>query len=50
MIQILYIAIIYNIMNENLIYVNEPISLYTLRELQDIIMNTFPGERNNIYT
>ena len=44
MVQVLYIATIYYIMN-NLIYVNEPISLYTLREVKDLIINTFPGEK-----
>ena len=43
--QLLFSATIYTIINEDLVYIYEPISIYTLRELQDLIVNTFPGEK-----
>ena len=43
--QLLFSATIYNVINEDLVYIYEPVPIYTLRELQDFIMNTFPGEK-----
>ena len=43
--QLLFSATIYNVINEDLVYIYEPVPIYTLRELQDFIVNTFPGEK-----
>ena len=43
--QLLFSATIYNVINGDLVYIYEPVPIYTLRELQDFIMNTFPGEK-----
>ena len=43
--QLLFSATIYTIINEDLVYIYEPVPIYTLRELQDFIVNTYPGEK-----
>ena len=44
MTQLLFIATIYQVVSENLVEVGNPIHLFTLKELQSLILNTFPGE------
>ena len=45
MTQLLFIATIYNVINDDLVEIGNPIHLYTLQELQSLIINIFPGEK-----
>jgi hypothetical protein len=43
--QLLFIARIYQVKNTEEVEVSNPIHLYTLQELQSLIMDIFPGEK-----
>jgi len=45
MTQLLFIAKIWQVVSENLVEIGNPIHLYTVQELQSLIINTFPGEK-----
>ena len=43
--QLLFIATIYQVKNTESVEIGNPIHLYTLQELQSLIMDIFPGEK-----
>ena len=45
MTQLLFIAKIYQVKDTESVEIGNPIHLYTLQELQSLIINIFPGEK-----
>ena len=43
--QLLFIAKIWQVVSENSVEIGNPIQLYSVQELQSLIMKTFPGEK-----